>query len=166
MAGVLSVVYLASSMLAHTNDTQGNNIQVVSESEPSSNPGLGRTQETVDGIAITASAVSYDVESPSSSLIGEPLGSFATVTFSISNNSIEPHRMFVRQITGTIAGSEYGVTGLTDTGGNYLGILQSINPGLTLEVVAYFDIPAGQTLDTFSYESSQLGGSQVTFDLP
>lgn len=159
-AGILSFVYLTSSTLGESNSTQAGSV-----STPSANPGLGQTQVTRDGIAITPSAVSYGVGSPPSNLIGEPLGSYATVTFRVENNSSEPHRLFIRQITGTIGGSEYDVTGLTGLDGKYLGSLQNINPGLSLELVAYLDIPAGQTLDTFNYESSRISGSKVVFSL-
>lgn len=163
--GVLSFAYLTSSIYGASEGRESSSPQAGSMSSPSANPGLGQTQVTRDGIAITPRAVSYDVASPASGLIGEPLGSYATVTFRIANNSSEPHRLFIRQITGTIGGSEYDVTGLTALDGKYLGSLQNINPGLSLELVAYLDIPAGQTLDTFNYESSRISGSKVTFSL-
>jgi hypothetical protein len=138
---------------------------VSSETELMSAPGLGDTQETIDGIAITPLSFSYNAPTPESYLIGEPLGSYATVTFRIENQSNEPHRLSSRQATGTIGGAEYDATGLTFPDGERLGILQNINPGLSLEVIAYFDIPPGATFDTFNYESSRITGSKISFIL-
>ena len=164
-AAVVSLFYLDSPIFGNGSGSEASSSQAGSGSTSNSSPGLGQTQETRDGIAITPSVVSYDVASPSSSLIGEPLGAYATVTFRVDNNGGEPHRLFIRQMTATIGGSEYNVSGITAQDGKYLGSLQNKNPGLSLEVVAYLDIPPGQTLETFNYESSRIGGSKVTFDL-
>lgn len=164
-AAVVSLFYLDSPIFGDRKGSEGSSSQAGSVSVSSESPGLGQTQETRDGIAITLSAVSYDVASPPSSLIGEPLGSYATVTLRVDNNGSEPHRLFIRQMTATIGGSEYNVSGITARDGKYLGSLQNINPGLSVEVVAYLDIPPGQTLDEFNYESSRIDGSKITFNV-
>ena len=125
--------------------------------------GLQQTLETRDGVAFRVTAVNYGVETPDTLLISDPLGEFATVTFRVANESSETLRFSTSRISALIEGAKYEPSGLASPEGEYLGFSERINPGLSLTMIAYFDIPPGVVLDGFEYDG--LGSDSLQFDL-
>jgi hypothetical protein len=126
---------------------------------------VGETLTNRAGVSVGVSSVSYRVEPPGISVIGEPLGEYATVTFFVENGSNETLGFSTSRLSATIDGSTYDPSGLVSLEGAYLGFSEQINPGLSLDMVVYFDIPPGSTLDTFEYDSRGLGNDSLRFNL-
>lgn len=127
--------------------------------------GVQQALETAEGISIRVNSVGYGVENPESLLIGEPLGEFVTVSFLVANDSSDTLRFSSSRISATIAGAEYEPSGLASPEGEYLGLSERINPGLSQTMVAYFDIPPGSIVATFQYDPPGFGDDALRFDL-
>lgn len=139
--------------------------QVSTEDSSGGSGTLGETLTTRDGVSLGVKSVAYAAEPPRTSLISEPLGDFATVTFVVENGSSESLRFSIGRLTATIAGASYEPSALVSQEGDYLGFSERINPGLSRTMVVYFDIPVGATLDTFEYDSVGLGNDSLRFYL-
>lgn len=126
-------------------------------------PGIGDTLTTDNGVSVALSSVSYAAESPNTLLVGAPLGEWVAVSFVIENDSSESLRFSTNNIEATIGGSTYEATGLLSREGASLGFSEQINPGLSLAVVTYFDVPKGSLLDTFEYDPRDFGAENLVF---
>jgi len=144
-----------------------------SASEPDAGSESGGTDEpgetsagigdsvTVDGVTVTLSSVEVGVAPPNDFIVSEVRGELVAVTMSMNNGSDDAVAISTSSVQGFIGSAEYEAAAVFGSDSGEWYIFEEINPGLTANFVAYFDVPAGTPLEQVVFQTSIFGGEAV-----
>ncbi|TQM65462.1 hypothetical protein FB466_0264 [Klugiella xanthotipulae] len=110
--------------------------------------GIGEPASTTTGVTFTVTGSECGITSARTVFDTEqlPAGEFCTVSFTAVNGSSSAVIIWLDSQFGFIGANEYrSISTLGDVGGDLL--LSQVKPGLSVDGVAYFDVPAGSALD-------------------
>ncbi|GAA3591141.1 DUF5067 domain-containing protein [Klugiella xanthotipulae] len=160
---IVSIVILGAGVSSAIEDAGGSSL---SQQESGKEFSLGDTATMSDGVAftvtdtecgITSATDMFDMEQPAQ-------GEFCTVEFTVKNGSNDSVSLATSVIAGMVGSTEYYPDGLISTFGTD-SMLTTLNPGLSVDSVMYFDVPAGSTLDSVRLNTNLGLGTGVTFSL-
>jgi hypothetical protein len=127
-------------------------------------PSLGELASTDDGVDVTVLAVNYDQSSPNEWAVDEPKGQLASVKITIFNGSNEAVELNSYTAKAYIGGAEYEASAAFGPNGDWLAG-EELNPGLGIEIDAFFDIPEGAELTEIEFQTAIIFGDALRFSL-
>ncbi|WP_186329505.1 DUF4352 domain-containing protein [Agrococcus jejuensis] len=114
---------------------------------------VGETLTNEDNISFTVTGARCGIPYVGDQYFGDAaLGQFCEVTGTIANWSDDAIYLYGGDFAGQIAGAEYEASSQTLIAGSRFGM--DVNPGLTVDVVLYYDVPATTNLEHVSYSDS------------
>jgi len=114
---------------------------------------IGETLTNEDNVSFTVTGARCGIPYVGDQYFGEAAaGQFCEVTGTIANWSNEPLSLWSSDFPGAIGAAEYEASSESQIAGSYYA--SDVNPGLTVDVVLYYDVPAGTNLQHVSYSDS------------
>ncbi|MFP5290673.1 MAG: hypothetical protein ACLGH5_06790 [Actinomycetes bacterium] len=137
-------------------------------SEPAEEPaadvaGVGDSVTTDSGVAVTLASIENGVLPPNDFIVSEVRGTLVAVTMSMTNGSSDSVAISTSSVFGYIGDAEYEAAAVFGADSGEWYVYEEINPGLTANFIAYFDVPADSALDTVKFQTALLFGEEASF---
>jgi Domain of unknown function (DUF4352) len=122
------------------------------EDEPAAEEaGIGTAVTSDSGVTYTVSAMECGLTTAGEEFLSEtPAGQFCEVRATVANGGSESMNLSTANVKGYINGASYEANGTVSKFGADL-FATDINPGLSVDTVLYFDVPADSTLELVEF---------------
>lgn len=133
--------------------------------EEAAGAGIGDTVTTDDGVEVTLAGIRPGVEAPNNFIVDDVRGVLVAVDMSMTNGSDEVVSISSSSVQGFVGNAEYESVAVFDTDSESWYVYEDINPGLTANFTAYFDVPEDRVLDRVTFLTAIILGDEATFTI-
>lgn len=122
---------------------------------------IGEEVPGPDGVMFTVTSTKCGLATVGESFMQEKAsGQFCAVSLTVTNQGTKPREVTALDLVGLVRGSEYEAKVSVSTIGNEY-FFNTVNPGLAISGVLYYDVPASATLDQLRVDTSSLASAPV-----
>jgi len=163
------VVLVFGSAILSMGSSDGETTSGPADSSSSESPAMtqmGSLAVTESGIQVMAISVNPSPDVPNQFVIdpGDVKGRLVSVQFSITNGSNEEISISNSSVSAYIGDAKYGAEAIFSENGNWY-VFETLGPGLSVNIDAFFDIPAGGSLTSLTFYTSSFLGEELKFSV-
>ena len=157
VAGIAAPISMVASFANAVNNAIDDTTASVDEAKAK----IGETVTTKNGLDFTVSAVACGLTEAPNSISGldaiPAQGQFCQINFSVKNSGTKEATLFANFVGGLIGKVQYAADSGSTTFEGDNGISITLNPGLSVNGVAYVDIPKDGALEAITFTEGPLG---------